>query len=177
MERTFEIFSLWSVRAEKTLQEYFRKSPCRQRKRFENIFVMVRAGREKFLINFCVPRGPPPRGGAELGHPRHTKIGKNRDGPGSILGRTSPRPNSAPVTVLADRFVLVVCNRCGLYCFCYDCLGIHCGTCSLRSGEHRGVPMARGTLVLPNLELLEMLLQQLLELLLLLLLSWLPRAW
>ena len=29
-----------------TLRKYFRKGPCRQRKRFENIFVMVRAGRK-----------------------------------------------------------------------------------------------------------------------------------
>ena len=32
---------------------------------------------EKKLINFCVPRGPPPRGAAEPGPPRHAKIGKN----------------------------------------------------------------------------------------------------
>ena len=36
---------------------------------------------KKTLINFCVPRGPPPRGAAEPGPPRHAKIGKNRDGP------------------------------------------------------------------------------------------------
>ena len=38
---------------------------------------MVRAGREKCLINFCVPRGPPPHRAAEPGPPRHAKIGKN----------------------------------------------------------------------------------------------------
>ena len=71
-----KIFSQRSVQAEKTLRKYFRNGPCGQRKRFENIFVMVRAGREK-KINFCVPRGPPPRGAAEPGPPRHAKIGKN----------------------------------------------------------------------------------------------------
>ena len=37
-----------------------------------------RLGRaEKSLINFCVPRGPPPHRAAEPGPPRHAKIGKN----------------------------------------------------------------------------------------------------
>ena len=59
--------------AEKTLRKYFRKGPCRQIKRFENIFVMVRAGREK-KINFCVPRGPPPhRGRRRTGAPAARK--------------------------------------------------------------------------------------------------------
>ena len=46
--------------------------------RFQNIF--VKGSGEQYLINFCVPRGPPPRGAAEPGPPRHAKIGKNRDG-------------------------------------------------------------------------------------------------
>ena len=36
--------------------------------------MVVRAEKK---INFCVPRGPPPRGAAEPGPPRHAKIGKN----------------------------------------------------------------------------------------------------
>ena len=58
-----------------TLRKYFRKGPCRQRKRFENIFVMVRAGREK--NQFLRAAGAPARGAAEPGPPRHAKIGKN----------------------------------------------------------------------------------------------------
>ena len=43
--------------------------------RFKNIF--VKGSREQKKNNFCVPRGPPPRGAAEPGPPRHAKIGKN----------------------------------------------------------------------------------------------------
>ena len=45
--------------------------------RFQNIFVKGSGEQKKKLINFCVPRGPPPRGAAEPGPPRHAKIGKN----------------------------------------------------------------------------------------------------
>ena len=42
---------------------------------FENIFVMVRAGRDK--NQFLRAAGAPARGAAEPGPPRHAKIGKN----------------------------------------------------------------------------------------------------
>ena len=44
----------------------------------QNIFVKGSGEQKnKKIINFCVPRGPPPRGAAEPGPPRHAKIGKN----------------------------------------------------------------------------------------------------
>ena len=46
--------------------------------RFKNIFVKGSGEqKQKILINFCVPRGPPPHRAAEPGPPRHAKIGKN----------------------------------------------------------------------------------------------------
>ena len=36
----------WAENKEKTLRKYFRNGPCGQKKHFENIFVMVRAGRK-----------------------------------------------------------------------------------------------------------------------------------
>ena len=63
--------------------------------RFQNIFVKGSGEQKKKIINFCVPRGPPPRGAAEPGPPRHAKIGKNRDGPlpprKSLRGAGPPR--------------------------------------------------------------------------------------
>ena len=41
-----KIFSLWSMRAEKTLQKCFRNPPCGQKKRLKNVFVTLRAGRK-----------------------------------------------------------------------------------------------------------------------------------
>ena len=49
--------------------------------RFQNIFVKGSGEQKKNLINFCVPRGPPPRGAAEPGPPWHAKIGKNHRDP------------------------------------------------------------------------------------------------
>ena len=56
------------MQAEKKLRKYFRNGPRGRRKRFENIFVMVRAGREnknQFLRAArapAAPRAPPNRG-------------------------------------------------------------------------------------------------------------------
>ena len=48
-----ELRAFWLMEISKTLQrnltlyaKYFRNGPCGQKKRFENIFVMVRAGRK-----------------------------------------------------------------------------------------------------------------------------------
>ena len=74
--------------------------------RFQNIFVKGSGEQKKKSIfacrggprgsrkknNFCVPRGPPPRGAAEPGPPRHAKIGKNgsQKRPGPVAGQNIP---------------------------------------------------------------------------------------
>ena len=69
-----------------TLRKYFRKGPCRQRKRFENIFVMVRAGREQ--NKFLRAAGAPARGAADRG-PRGTqKLVRTVPKKGTLIQRT-----------------------------------------------------------------------------------------